>query len=145
LVWGGGWHPSAYKLGFALCYAAIPLILWACAHILTMGSAATVFAVGLGTILAWSTPSRRLLEQGDLAQVLVSQLALVHLSLFGSFGARPTTAAWAGLALSATVGWWLHPVWWAFVILFVVGCWLAALRNRHGVWPAGLWLAELSA
>ena len=140
LLLGSDRH-AAYKLGMAICCALAPLAFAAAARLLELPPATACLAAGLGLLTWWGTPTQRLLEQGDLDWVFAGLLLLIHAALVVRFHRHGGPIAWIGLLLTATAGWFLHPVLWlGFGLLFVSFSVCVAL-SRHWLWSAALWMA----
>jgi hypothetical protein len=152
---GSKFSPSAYKLGVAVTWAAVPLLMALAAWCSGLNHAATAFATLASLVVCWSDCGRDRLIQGDL-DVVLSAMACVLAFGFGlAYQRRANAVTWFGLtfALCAAVFFqvllpilllptalvyyfgagWQQPSRWHFGIALSVG--IAVLLN-------GLWLSE---
>src|SRR5947208_177375 len=75
-----------------------------------LGPGPTVLATGLGLLIWWGAPCRRLLEAGDLDLLLASLICVAHVGILIGYDRSPGLVNWAGLWLTACLGWFAHPL-----------------------------------
>lgn len=113
---GGGFRPAAYKVGLAVCWLAVPLLLASAARNVGLNRAAA-FAVTLaGLVVWWGAPCRGALEAGQLDLLLAALLALVQTALLLRFDRAPGLSTWLGLLASGYLGWFLYPPLFALLL-----------------------------
>jgi hypothetical protein len=135
---GGGYSPAAYKIGLAFCCLAVPLLLWIGIRGVGLDRACSCLAVALGLVVWWGTPSRQMLEAGDL-DFLLGGLAVVTVSgLLIRYHRAAGIRCYLELFAIASLGLFAHP----FVFLTVVPLFLIyylSVGPRHGfLWHLAL-------
>jgi hypothetical protein len=141
-------HPAAYKIGLAVCCALVPLIFAASARLLELRPATACLAALLGILTWWGGPVQRLLERGQTDWLFAGLVLVLHAALTVRFHRAPSVIGWFGLALTAALGWFLHPILWVgFGFLFVP--FFVGVATGHGLvwnlallgaWAAGFFL-----
>src|SRR5262249_28361858 len=111
LILGGGtYRPAAYKIGLAACLLAVPLLLAGAGRSAGLSRAAACLAAGLGLLVAWGTPCRQLLEDGDLDLLLGALAVLTQAGLLLRFDREPGLGCWLGLLAAGCLGWFAQPL-----------------------------------
>ncbi len=107
---GGRYYPAAYKIGLAVIYAVVPLLLFAAARGVGLGRAAACLAVVLGLLVWWGQPGRDALEAGEIDLLLAAILVLAQAGLLIRYHADPGLLNWLGVVGMALLGWFAHPL-----------------------------------
>jgi hypothetical protein len=143
---GGAFDPAAYKIGLAVGWWLVPLLLIVACRGAGLGGGATALGTAAGLLVCWSTPARRALEFGELDLLLAALTLLAHAGLLLRFDRAPGLLSWQGLLLTGCLGWFLHPVLFLLVVPLLLAYYLS-VGARHAVltWHLGLGLAELGA
>jgi hypothetical protein len=131
-------HVAAYKIGLALCCAVVPLIFALAARLLDLGPGAACFAAVLGVLAWWSGPVQRLLASGQLDWLLAGEALVLHAALAVRFHSEPRPRIWLGLLLSATLGWFLHPILWLGLGLIFVPFYVCLATRHCLIWNTAL-------
>lgn len=102
---GSRFSPPAYKLGVALSWAMIPLVLALAAWAAGLNPAAVAFATLAAVVVCWSDCGRELLGHGDLDFILSGTAAALAFGLAIAYQTRANVAVWFALtvAMAATV------------------------------------------
>jgi len=131
---GGGYHPEAYKIGLAVCWLAVPWLLFVAARGVGLRGGASCLAVSLGLLIAWAGPCRDLLEAGDLDFLLASLAALAQVGLLVRFDRKPGPGSWIAVLVCGGVGCFAQPAFLTVLLpLFLI--YYFAVGARHGlVW-----------
>jgi len=138
LFGGAEVNPAAYKLGLFLTALLAPLAFAAAARGFGLPAAAAVLAGVGGCAVWWSPPMQAAFLAGQQDALIYGLAALVFLGGFARYIADPGVTGWVMMALSAVVGWYVHPVAWAG-LLPVVAAMYVVHAPRHGpAWHLGL-------
>ncbi len=129
-VAGGSYRPAAYKVGLAVCFLGIPLLLVAAARGVGLSWGATCLATGAGLLVCWGAPGRAALEAGDLDVLAAALAALLQFSLLVRFDRAPGLATWAGILASGCLGWLANPLLFATLFPLVLLYYLS-VGARH--------------
>jgi hypothetical protein len=128
---GGRYRPAAYKMGLAVTCLLAPFGFVVCARLLGSGPWAALLAGLIGVGVVWSSPTRTLIDSGDLDVLLAGMAALLHVACLERFHSRPGPGGWCGLIVTSGTSWYLHPLLGVGTVLLALGCWLKHAR-RHG-------------
>lgn len=123
--------PTAYKIALAAICLAAPFGFVICSRLLGSGPWTALLAGWIGCGIVWSSPTRALIETGDLDVLLAGMAALLHVAFLERFHSRPGPVGWFGLIVTSAASWYLHPLLGAGTVLLAAGCWLKYAR-RHG-------------
>lgn len=137
----GGDSAASYKMGLALCCILVPVIVAVVARWLQCGPGTACLAAGIAIFWWWSGPSQRLLTEGHTDWLLAGLVLLLHTALTIRFHRTSSFLDWLGLAATAALGWFFHPiVWLGFGCLYLAFFVLVATAHSV-VWSLALWLA----
>lgn len=134
----GGPAPSSYKVGLAICCLLAPLAFALAGRGVGLGPAGSCLAGLVGGALWWSAPCRSLLEAGDLDVLVGGMCVPVYLAWLARYGRNPGPAAWAVLAASAGVGWYMNPLVMAAGASLALVYHLWTARGAGLAWHLGL-------
>jgi hypothetical protein len=137
----GRFQPSAYKIGFAVCCVAAPLVLYVAAWASGLGGATSVLATVLGLMVWWGLPGRELLEKGDLDVILAGLAALLHVGFLIRFHQFPGPLAWLGLVFTGWLGWFADAMIFVPVVPLVLIYYLSVGCKHRLLWHAALFVA----
>lgn len=130
--------PAAYKLGLFLTALLAPLAFVAAGRGFGLPAAAAALAGVGGCAVWWSPPVQAASAAGQYDSLLFGLSALVFLGGFARYICDPGVTGWVMMALSAVLGWYVHPVAWAG-LLPVVAAQYVVHAPRHGpAWHLGL-------
>src|SRR5262245_42633412 len=134
----GNNQAESYKIGLAVCCVLVPLAFAATARLLGLHAGTACLAAALEQLTWWGGPVQRLFIAGDMDWLLGGLVLVVHTALLVRYHRDGGPLVWFGLLLTATLGWFCHPLLWVgFALLFGPFYVLAALR--HGpAWHLGL-------
>lgn len=135
---GGQFRPEAYKVGLALCCCLVPVLLLTAARGVGLDRGWSCLAVILGLQVWWGEPCREMLEAGDLDLLLAAVAALANVGLLARFDRSPGFLTWAGLFLTAAIGWFTHPVLFAMLFLFSLVYYLSVGARHPFAWHVAL-------
>jgi hypothetical protein len=137
----GGNTFTAYKAGLAVCCFIVPLVFVLAARWLECGPGTSCLAAAFAILWWWAGTTQRLLHQGDLDWLLAGLVLVLHATLTIRFHRSSSFGSWIGLTISATLGWFFHPIiWLGFGFLFVPFSIIVASAHT-AVWSLALWLA----
>jgi hypothetical protein len=142
---GGRYSPAAYKIGVALIYAVVPLLLFGAAQGVGLGRAAACLACVLGLLVWWGQPCRDSLEAGEVDMLLATVLILAQIGLLISYHRDAGLLNWLGLLGTTLLGWLAHPLLMALALpLFLV--YYLSVGTRHRLaWHLALLVGLLAA
>jgi hypothetical protein len=143
---GGVCDPAAYKVGLAVCWLLVPLLLVTACWGADLGAARTALATGAGLLVCWSTPARRAVDAGEVDLLLAALALLAHVGLLLRFDRQPGLLSWQGMLATACLGWFLHPLLF-FALVPLLLAYYISIGVRHGLltWHIALILCELAA
>jgi hypothetical protein len=137
----GGGRPAAYKVGLALCWLLVPLLLAAAARNAGLNRAAAFAVAALGLLVWWGTPCRSALEAGQFDLLLAALAAVVQTALLLRFDRKPCASAWLGILASGYLGWFTHPILFALLLPLALIFYLS-VGARHALpWHLALFAA----
>ena len=137
-IGGGGFRPAAYKLGVAMVWFLLPLLLPVAAASMRWELAAGCTAAWLGAALCWSDLGRSMLWAGDVDLLLAAGLTVVHAALLSAHSRQPSFALWLGLLFT---GWGMvfcQPGLLAVVLVLGAFCCLHSAGRHSSAWYLGL-------
>jgi hypothetical protein len=127
---GGRYSPVPYKVGVALLYAVVPLVLFLAGRSVGLSRAVACLACGLGLLVWWSDPCREALEAGDVDLLLAALLVLAQAGLLIRYHHDPGPLSWLGVVGAALLGWFAHPLLMVLVLpLFLI--YYLSVGTRH--------------
>src|SRR5262249_1652100 len=135
---GKTFHPSAYKIGLAICCLLVPVLFAVAARGLGLSPAGTVLATALSLLIWWGQPCRRLLEAGDLDLLLACLMGVTHVGILIGYARSPGILPWIGLLLTAVVGWFAHPVIFFSLLPLHLSYYLSVGVKHRLSWHLGL-------
>jgi hypothetical protein len=135
---GGEYRPAAYKAGLFGCLLLIPLAFVLAARGAGLPAGAAVLAGACGTLLGWSWPVRRLVEEGEFDFLTAGLGVLVFVTWLARYARDFGVGSWAVLAATAAAGWYAHPVVWVGLVPVVVGYYLVYAPRQELAWHLGL-------
>lgn len=136
------WMAARYKWALALLWISIPMWFWAAGRVARCSSVGAIIAAAMSVALANAALGKTLFEEGDLGQALGAVLAILHLSFLVRCHSHPTCKSFAGLLLTAGIGWCLQPLIWSGAWLLSFGCWLGVFRRHSLRWHGAFGLAQ---
>jgi hypothetical protein len=137
-VGGGTYSPRAYKIGVLCCLLLVPLAFVMAARGVGLPAGAAVIAGCFGTLLGWSAPVRRMLDEGELDFLTAGLGALVYVSWLVRYARWFDIESWVVLAGTTMVGWYAHPVVWIGLAPIVIGYYFVYAPRRELAWHLGL-------
>src|SRR5262249_43384208 len=138
LVAGGSYRPTAYKLGLALCFALVPLLLAAAARCAGLPRAGATMAALLGLLVWWGHPCRNALEAGQFDLLLATLAALLQVSLLIRYDRAPGVTVWLGLVAAGYLGWFAHPFFFALQLPLGLVYYLSVGHRHALLWHLAL-------
>ncbi len=106
----GGSHAATYKIGLALICLVVPCAFVMMARGICLPVPSSCLAGLLGMALFWSTPSRTLLDGGDLDILLGGMCLLVHVAWLIRFERLPGLDSWCVMTGAAALAWYTQPL-----------------------------------
>src|SRR5207253_11442530 len=100
---------ARYKLALAFWWSVLPVGFWAAARCARYNGRTAMVAAAIAVLLAGSGPGRLLFDDGELGQALSAVLAALHLACLVRCHCRPDLRGFAGLLLTAGIGWCVQP------------------------------------
>jgi hypothetical protein len=137
----GRFQPSAYKVGFALCCLAAPLLLYVAAWAAGLGETASCLATLVSLLVWWGAPGRQLLDRGDLDVLLAGLAALLHAGFLIRFHQWAGPGSWLGILISTWLGWYAEPMIFLSVLPLLLIYYLSVGCRHRLAWHAGLFAA----
>ncbi|MDB5310528.1 MAG: hypothetical protein JWO38_4730 [Gemmataceae bacterium] len=137
-IGGGGYSPAAYKVGLFACLVLIPLAFVLAARGAGLPAGAAVLAGACGTVLGWTWPVRRLIEEGEIDFLAAGLGVIVSTAWLGRYARWFGVDSWLILAAVATAGWYAHPVVWVGLTPVVVAYYLVLAPRKELAWHLGL-------
>jgi hypothetical protein len=135
---GAAFSPAAYKIGHALFYMLVPVLLFLATRGAGLSRGVAVLATALGQMVWWSRPGREALAAGDSDLLLAALMALTQAGLLVRYHHHPGPLSLVGVVLTGFVGWFAHPLLLALLLpVFLVFYLSAGVRHRL-VWHAPL-------
>jgi hypothetical protein len=135
---GAEYRPAAYKIGLAIICLAVPLLLFLAARAAGLRSGAAGLATAAGLLIWWASPARHMLETGDLGLLVAGLAALAEAGLLVQFHRSPGFGGWAGLLLCGSLGWFVHPIFFAALCPLLLVYYLS-VGTKHGpAWHGAL-------
>lgn len=131
-------NPSAYKLGLFLTALLAPLAFAAAARGFGLPAAAATLAGVGGCAVWWSPPVQAAFVAGQQDALLYGLAALVFLGGLARYIADPGVTGWVLMALSAVLGWYVHPVAWAGLLPVVLAQYVVHAPRHGPAWHLGL-------
>jgi hypothetical protein len=138
---GGDYRPAAYKVGLAVCWLLVPLLLAAAARNVGLNRAAAFAVAALGLLVWWGGPCRAALEAGQLDLLLAALAAVVHTALLVRFHRKPCVSAWLGILASGYLGWFTHPLLFLLLSPLALIFYLSAGARHSLPWHLALFAA----
>jgi hypothetical protein len=146
LAAAGEFQPAAYKIGLAILFCLIPLLVIIAARGVGLNWWETFLAVLLAQLVCWGVPARELLENGEIDLLFAAVLLLAQLGLLIRFDRQPGFFCWLAMLILAALGWFAHPLLFALLVPLLLGYYLnAGIRHRTILWHVGLWLGQGAA
>ena len=139
----GGPSAGSYKVGLAVCCLLAPLAFALAARGAGLGAGGACLAGVIGVTLWWSPPARALLEAGDLDLMRGGVCAPVYLAWLSRLGRSPGPFEWLVLAVSAAVGWYMHPLIMVGAVALSLLYHVWAFRGYRFAWHLGLLSANV--
>jgi hypothetical protein len=133
---------ARYKMALAIWWSVLPLGFWASARIARLNGRTAFLATAFAVLLAGSGPGRLIFDEGDLGQAISSVLAVVHIACLVRCHVRPDIRGFAGLLVTAGLGWCVHPLIWGAAGLLSFGCWLGMFRRHSLRWHSAFGIAQ---
>jgi len=128
---GGEYQPAAYKIGLAVCCLMVPFLLLIAARGAGLDRRASCLALVFGLLVWWGLPSRRMLEAGDLDQLLAGVTAIAQVGLLVQFHHNPGVKCWLGLLVTGCLGWFAQPVLFATIFPLLL-IYYFCVGSKHG-------------
>jgi hypothetical protein len=138
LIAGGGYRPAAYKLGLFVVLLLIPPVFLLAGRGIGLPAGASVLAGALGTLLTWSGPVRRMLDEGELDFLTAGLCVIVFVGWLVRYARYFDIDSWVVLALTSIAGWYAHPVVWLGLGPLVIGYYIVYAPRRELAWHLGL-------
>jgi hypothetical protein len=138
LVGGGTYQPAAYKLGLALCYALVPLLLAIAARSAGLPRAGAAMSALLGLLVWWGHPCRQALEAGQFNLLMATLAALLQMSLLIRYDCSPGFLVWLGIVASGYLGWFTHPFFFALLVPLGLIYYLSVGHRHTLIWHLAL-------
>jgi hypothetical protein len=135
---GGRFCPAAYKVGLALLALAVPWLLYRAARRITLSRAAACLASLLGVLVWWSEPCRNALEAGAVDLLLASVLAVAQAGLLIHYHRGPGPVSLLGVALTALLGWFAHPLLFLLLLPWFLVYYLSVGTRHQFPWHVAL-------
>jgi hypothetical protein len=135
---GGQYRPCIYKLGlFGLCMLA-PCVFAAAARGAGMSRFRACLACGLGMLVWWGKPCRDLIEAGDIDLLTAALAVLAETGLLLRYHRAPGPLSLLGVALTAFLGWYCHPLLMALAAPLVLIYFFTVGARHHLLWHSCL-------
>lgn len=135
---GGGYQPSAYKAGLFGCLLLIPLAFVLAGRGVGLPAGAAVLSGVIGTLLGWSGPVRRLIEEGEFDFLMAGLGAIVFVAWLVHYSRWFGVDSWLVLASVSAAGWYAHPVVWVGLAPVLVGYYVVLAPRRELAWHLAL-------
>lgn len=135
---GGEYQPGAYKLGLFVCFLLIPVAFVFSGRGVGLPAGASVLAGVLGTLIGWSWPVRRLIDEGEFDFIMGGLCVIVFISWLVRYARWFGVESWFSLAAISVVGWYAHPVLWLGLGPVVIGYYIVLAPRRELAWHLGL-------
>ena len=135
---GGGYHPAAYKSGLFCCVLLIPAIFVLAGRGVGLSAGASVLAGALGTLLGWTAPVRRLIEEGEFDFLMAGLFVIAFAAWLIRYSRWFGIDSWLVLAALSAVGWYAHPIVWVGLVPITIGYYLVLAPRRELAWHLGL-------
>ena len=135
---GGRYDPAAYKTGLLICLLLVPLVFVLAGRGAGLPAPAAVLAGALGTLIGWSQPVRRLIEDGEFDFLMAGLAVIVFVAWLGRNARWFGIDTWLVLSVAAVAGWYAHPVVWVGLAPVLVGYYLAYAPQQEPAWHLGL-------
>ncbi|MFO0802489.1 MAG: hypothetical protein U0791_05120 [Gemmataceae bacterium] len=135
---GGTYSPQAYKLGVLACLLAIPLAFVTAARGVGLPAGAAVLAGAFGTLIGWSGPMRRMLDEGELDSIAAGLAVLVHAAWLVRYARHFDIESWLVLAGVSVAGWYAQPAVWLGLAPIVFAFYFVYAPRRELAWHLGL-------
>jgi hypothetical protein len=156
LTLGGGSYPpgqgssslsaaAVYKIGHALLWALVPLLVFLAARSLGLTRLASTLASFLAGLVWWGTPCQQALHAGEVDLLLAAPLVLCHSGLLIRYHRAPGLLPLAGLLLTGTLGWFAHPLLFSLLIPLFLVYYLSIGPRHRFVWHLALWFVLIVA
>jgi hypothetical protein len=137
LVWAR-FKPEAYKVGFAVCCAILPIFVWIAGRGMGFDRAACILATLFHVCICWASPCRELLGAGDLDLLIAGAAGIATVGLLVKFHRCPGLAAWVGLVATGVAGWYSSPVIFGGLVPLLLVYYFSA-GPKHGLfWHSAL-------
>ncbi len=131
---GGRYQPCVYKLGLAgLCLLA-PCVFAGAARGAGMSRFRACLACGLGLLVWWGKPCRDLIEAGDVDLLTAALSVLAETGLLLRYHRAPGPLSLMGVALTAFLGWYCHPLFMAASAPLVLIYFFTVGARHHLLW-----------
>jgi hypothetical protein len=131
---GGQYRPCIYKWGlFGLCIAA-PCVFAGAARGAGMSRFRACLACGLGMLVWWGRPCRDLIEAGDIDLLSAALAVLAETGLLLRYHRAPGPLSLLGVALTAFLGWYCHPLLMAVAAPLVLIYFFTVGARHHLLW-----------
>jgi hypothetical protein len=138
---GGQYQPCVYKLGLAgLCLLA-PCVFAGAARGAGMSRFRACLACGLGLLVWWGKPCRDLIEAGDMDLLSAALAVLAEMGLLLRYHRAPGPLSLLGVALTAFLGWYCHPLLMAVAAPLVLIYYFTVGARHHLLWHLSLVVA----
>ncbi len=135
---GGEYRPGAYKLGHFGCLLLIPLAFVIAGRGVGLPAGASVLGGAFGTLIGWSGPVRRLIEEGEFDFLMGGLSVIVFASWLVRYARWFGVDSWIVLAGVSIAGWYAHPVLWISLAPIAIGYYLVLAPRRELAWHLGL-------
>ncbi len=137
---------AIYKLGLAAMCLLVPLLLLLAGRAVGLGPWATGWATAIGLLIWWGPAGRQTLEMGDSDFLLAALAALAQVALLVRFHQAPGVLVWIGLAATAWLSWFAHPLIFPVLLFLLLGYYLTVgVRHSSLTWHLALWGSQLLA
>jgi hypothetical protein len=136
---GGGYRPSAYKIGLLVCCCLVPLFLAVAAASAGLHPGGTVLATLFGLLAWWAGPCRALLDAGDLDFLLVALAVLLSAGLLIRLHVAPAVRPWLAFVFAGALGWFADPLLYPLLLTPLILVYYLSVGVRHGaLWHIAL-------
>jgi hypothetical protein len=141
---GGTFRPAAYKVGLALCCAAVPGLLVIAARGLGFSRGASCLTTILGLVVWWGAPCRNTLEAGDLDLLMGALSAVAFVGILVGFHRAPGVRCWSALLIIGALAWLANPFLCVLLFPLLLVYYISAGPRHAFAWHVAL-LANLAA
>lgn len=135
---GGAFNPAAYKLGLFVCLLLVPPAFVLAGRGVGLPAGASVLAGVGGTLLGWSGPVRRMVEEGETDFLMAGLGVIVFVAWLARYARWSGIDGWLILAAVAAAGWYAHPVVWVGLSPIMIGYYLVFAPRQELGWHLGL-------